>query len=327
MSKLDLTQTEQLKEIGTYLGQLRQEQSISLEEIATKTYIPLRLLKAIEAGQTDPLPEPVFIQGFIRRFGDSLGLDGRALSNQFSVNLAAAIPPEILKSKDPEAEQFNHSQSAESQSAVDASPRVLPTAKPFYAPYIVVGIVALVGTVFLFSLSGKQESKQSVANPQETESVAAPPTSTSETSLEAEPAPDQSSSVPEASEPVVASPPPTNLEVPANTEVPPATAPQPEATTTAPEGTAPANGNAPIAVDMELTAASWLRITVDGKTEFEGTLQPGTQQRLTAQKSLTIRAGNAGGVYLAPAGEELQAIGEPGSIRDVSFSSPEPQSP
>ncbi|NJR66514.1 MAG: helix-turn-helix domain-containing protein [Leptolyngbyaceae cyanobacterium CRU_2_3] len=85
MEKLDSAQLDQLKEIGAYLRQVRQEQAKSLEEIATKTCIRLPLLRAIELGQEQVLPEPVFVQGFIRRYADVLGLDGTGLSRTFPV--------------------------------------------------------------------------------------------------------------------------------------------------------------------------------------------------------------------------------------------------
>jgi cytoskeleton protein RodZ len=85
-------QAEQLREIGSKLSQERQARSISLEEIAAKTYIPMRLLGAIDAGRLDLLPEPVFIQGFIRRYADALGLNGTDLSKGFSIEQQQAPP-------------------------------------------------------------------------------------------------------------------------------------------------------------------------------------------------------------------------------------------
>ncbi len=79
------TQAEQLKTIGSKLSHEREARSVSLAAVATKTYIPLRLLTAIEAGRLDLLPEPVFVQGFIRRYADTLGLDGTALSKEFAI--------------------------------------------------------------------------------------------------------------------------------------------------------------------------------------------------------------------------------------------------
>lgn len=97
-------QAEQVKTIGARLLEERQKQGISLDEIAAKTYIPLRLLSAIEAGRLDALPEPVFVQGFIRRYADVLGLDGTAISKEFPVNLSpvpVAVTAQLLSEATP----------------------------------------------------------------------------------------------------------------------------------------------------------------------------------------------------------------------------------
>ena len=95
MNHLNPAQVEQLKEIGAYLRQIRQEVSIPIEEISAKTLIRLGMLKAIEEGQPDQLPEPVFVQGFIRRYADALGLDGVALAKTFPINFL--IESDILR--------------------------------------------------------------------------------------------------------------------------------------------------------------------------------------------------------------------------------------
>lgn len=75
--------SEKLVDIGNYLRLKRQEQSMSLEKVAAKTRIQQRLLQAIEAGNLDELPEPVYIQSFIKQYADALGLDGAELSSSF----------------------------------------------------------------------------------------------------------------------------------------------------------------------------------------------------------------------------------------------------
>lgn len=87
MSHLNPEQVQQLKEIATHLRQRRQDLSIPLEEIAASTLIRLGMLKALEEGESERLPEPVFVQGFIRRYGDAVGLDGAALAKTFPTNL------------------------------------------------------------------------------------------------------------------------------------------------------------------------------------------------------------------------------------------------
>lgn len=69
-------QIEKLKDLGSRLRQLRQEQSISIEDVAAKTRIQARLLRAIEEGRWEQLPEPIYVKGFVKQFADAVGLDG-----------------------------------------------------------------------------------------------------------------------------------------------------------------------------------------------------------------------------------------------------------
>jgi cytoskeletal protein RodZ len=127
MNHLNPDQVEQLKEIGAQLRQLRQEQSISTEEVAAKTFIPSRLLTALEEGQPERLPEPVFIQGFIRRYADVLDLDGAAIANTFPANF---LPSQL----DTSSQEF--------------SPATFRTI-PLYVIYIFLLIIAASGLFFV----------------------------------------------------------------------------------------------------------------------------------------------------------------------------------
>jgi cytoskeleton protein RodZ len=73
MSKCD--QTNKLIEIGAQLKQVRETRQIPLHQITSTTLIAERHLKAIEAGDLEQLPEPIYIQGFIRKYGQELGLE------------------------------------------------------------------------------------------------------------------------------------------------------------------------------------------------------------------------------------------------------------
>ena len=74
---------EQLKEIVNSLVKARQEQSLTIEEIAMKTLIRPALLQALEEGQFEELPELIFVRGFIILYGDALGLNGNSLAEEF----------------------------------------------------------------------------------------------------------------------------------------------------------------------------------------------------------------------------------------------------
>jgi Domain of unknown function (DUF4115) len=70
-----------------------------------------------------------------------------------------------------------------------------------------------------------------------------------------------------------------------------------------------------------LTADSWVRFEVDGKTEFEGILTEGTQKTLTAEKEITVRAGNAGAVSVSLNNGKLEPMGDLGAVEEKTFSS------
>jgi cytoskeletal protein RodZ len=92
-------QQEQLSSLGLYLQSVRKEQNRTAEEVATQIFIRPALLKALELADIESLPEPVFIQGFIRRYGDALGLDGNELAQQFDLTLVSVLPnPDQAKS-------------------------------------------------------------------------------------------------------------------------------------------------------------------------------------------------------------------------------------
>lgn len=74
---------EKLAQIGSTLSLKRQEKQLSLEQVESQTRIRSRFLQAIEAGKLDQLPEPVYIQSFIKKYAETLGLDGTQLASSF----------------------------------------------------------------------------------------------------------------------------------------------------------------------------------------------------------------------------------------------------
>ncbi|MFB8794537.1 MAG: DUF4115 domain-containing protein [Microcoleus sp.] len=79
---------EKLAEIGVKLRQRREQQSISLEQVALVTRIRCHLLQAIEEGQLDQLPEPVYTQGLIKRYAEAMGIDGAQFADFFPIEPA-----------------------------------------------------------------------------------------------------------------------------------------------------------------------------------------------------------------------------------------------
>ncbi len=76
------TPSEVLAQIGAKLRQLREQNHLSIDDISMRTQIQPRLIQAIEEGHIEMLPEPVYVRGMVKRYGDSLGLDGMTISQQ-----------------------------------------------------------------------------------------------------------------------------------------------------------------------------------------------------------------------------------------------------
>jgi len=245
---LNPEQMQQLKEVGTYLRQQRLEKSISIEEIAAQTFISVRILKAVEAGESEDLPQAVFIQGFIRRYAKALGIDSEAVAESFVVN-----PPPV---------------------EVEASPEEPPPkqSKPIPIYFISVPIAIAVGITAAVGILQTLHQGRTSAPVQVQKSPVAEPVKTA--------------------------------------IQPPSPSPTPSVEPTP---------NSPIEVTLNIQGQSWLRVVVDGKTEFEGLLDKGDRKTWTAQKQLTIRSGNAGAVLVSFNNGESKPLGPKDDIKEVTY--------
>ena len=272
VTKFDPSQIEILQDIGDYLRQVREEQAKSLEEIASKTYIPLRLLKAIEAGQATILPEPVFVRGFIRRYAEALGLDGLSLAKEFPLQVAPTSP-----TADDAGEIALPPPPAQELKPIRSTDRP----RSFYPLYLGMGAIALVIVLYGLLKSGLPRTLvnfvQSVLQPDGNENAASTQISASPTAPSPTP----------VISPIIVPPSPI----------------------------------APVQVDVSLTANSWMRVTVDGKLAYEGTLPSGTKQTWAGQQAIVIRAGNAGAVLVAFNQGEAKVMGELGQVANQTFTS------
>ncbi|MDX2242760.1 MAG: DUF4115 domain-containing protein [Leptolyngbyaceae cyanobacterium bins.302] len=311
MKGLSLVQVEQLKQIGEYLLQVREKQSISLERVAKDTFIPLRLLTALEAGESDRLPEPVYIKGFIRRYADALGLDGTEIADAFDID-----PPSAKLGSDAGNGEPAVRESVAAPVSVD--PRPMPPqkpsssrqGKPLTLVYALSGIAAL-GVVGAIAYGAVNASRSSISQPPATQ-TSAPVSQNTDTAQDANK--DSNPGSPPASDSGSAASPPSenNPTSPEAGNAPSALAPSATGSKTA--------SDAPVQVDISLTDRSWMEVVADGKVKFEGILSKGEQRTWTAQNSLQIRAGNAGAVVASYNQGQSKPLGKLGDVVDASFS-------
>ncbi len=142
MKALHKAQHEQLQEIVDNLIQARKEQSFTIEEMSMKTLIRPALLQALEEGRFEDLPEPIFVQGFILRYGDALGLNGSSLAEQF---IKISDPPELK----------------------EVTPEVEPKTNiyiPIFLPYLVLVVFASLVLFYILNSSRKVETISQSSN-------------------------------------------------------------------------------------------------------------------------------------------------------------------
>ncbi len=75
----------------------------------------------------------------------------------------------------------------------------------------------------------------------------------------------------------------------------------------------------PVVINIKLKEPSWLKVVVDGKTKFEGTLKQGSHQTWKAQQKLTLSTGNAGAVMVAFNKEQAKQLGKSGQKQQVTY--------
>ena len=88
--------------IGKKLREAREEQKITLEQVAEATHIRLRFLEEMEYGNFRALPSMVQVKGFLRSYAGYLGLDPEALiaaveADSWTALAIFAISPENVR--------------------------------------------------------------------------------------------------------------------------------------------------------------------------------------------------------------------------------------
>lgn len=78
-------------DIGAVLKQARLQKGVSLEEVSRQTFIKLHYLYALEEGQMEQLPAPVYTSGYIRQYARLLALDEAALIRQYHAQIGTGL--------------------------------------------------------------------------------------------------------------------------------------------------------------------------------------------------------------------------------------------
>ncbi|NJM57935.1 MAG: helix-turn-helix domain-containing protein [Synechococcales cyanobacterium RU_4_20] len=274
-------QRQQLDEIGAYLRQQRERQGQSLGDLAQRTLVRRSILADIEAGNLEALPEPVYVQGFIRRYAIALRLDG----NQ----VAEAFPLESVARK--------------SRSFWRQLPSTQLRPVHLYAAYVVVIASSVQGLSWLMNRSLLQSAE--LTRQEQAAQVERAVAQASANQLS-------------QSGPVSQAFPVTGSATEGAGIAAKSSAGTPIGTPILDDAKKPTK---PVQVSLTLTSQSWLRVMVDGKQAYEGVLSEGDQRSWEANEAVNVRAGNAGGVMVQVNNKPAVPMGNPGAVEEATYNS------
>jgi cytoskeleton protein RodZ len=320
-------QAEKLAEIGAQFKRIREDKELSIPHLTATTLISERYLRAIEAGQMDSLPEPVYVRGFIRKYGDALGVGD--LSEDFPLNpvlpeqkwagsAAAELRPLHLYAlyvvviagavgllatflNSPGANKINDSQtnfgnaaqisSTKSNKAIESTEILLPKIGGL-AVLRQTGSsvpIAIVNPATVPTEAKNQAVPTDILNKPNSQTNLGETNSNLNNMLLAW----TSSSLPS-----------TNTSL--NNAI-------------VADGKFEFVGNKPVNVGIVMQGESWMRITVDGQTEFEGVLNEGKKLAWSGDRQISIRAGNASSVALSYNNQPIKVLGREGEVAERQF--------
>ena len=339
-----------LQEIGALLRQERERQNLALSDVVERTKISRSCIQAIEKGDSEGLPHPVYARGFIKNYATLLGLDGPKLAESFDRQYGLEEEGVVLESGDAAAEEVISKPEASRHSALAVGLISLSFFILLGGGWLIYDIYFSSPTVPISEPQPPLGQDESEGLEMESESASAPKpsvpgdggdSSSSETgaAMDSEPVRAPGNATNASLQPVNSTVSPTNGQTNATPAVatnassasssqaqatPTPEVEEPEATSVDTAEQSGQNTAAPSAevedkvLQIAASEACWFRAEVDGSTR-DVYLRPGETIPLHFDESLELRLGNAGGVSLMYNGESVAVDASSGEVKTLRF--------
>ncbi|MEM6755238.1 MAG: RodZ domain-containing protein, partial [Cyanobacteria bacterium P01_C01_bin.38] len=96
-TSIEEQRAEKLTHLGAQLKATREQYDFTVEDVVAYTKIPRKQVVGIEEGKFDDLPEPVYIQGLIRRYAHALGYNGAEFASTFPIGTSRVVLKPVWK--------------------------------------------------------------------------------------------------------------------------------------------------------------------------------------------------------------------------------------
>jgi cytoskeleton protein RodZ len=317
-----------LEELGQRLKTQREEKGFSLRAIADRTRIPLSVLESLEAGDNSHLPAPVFVKGFLRSYAIEIGLKPEEVIGDYKLSNPEPDRSVVVP--------------------VTARPNLDKGSRVFvWLPLVLLVIVVGAGVYFVMpylqtlSVSkpvtveeGMGEDPKDMRDTADSDASLSPSLLPSSETIEprttgvvapvppvVEP-PSQVASIDDtarsnADTDAVDSTPP--VDYPATTEDVSTSVPTEETPASPSAGILPPVDEAegPHELKLDFSDDVWVQVIIDGDETQHGLFGAGMTKSWQADKKISLRIGNAGGVRVFFDGQDLGIPGESGKVVEL----------
>jgi hypothetical protein len=142
-----------MPEVGATLREARMRQRIDITDMEVRTKIRAKYLRALENEEWDLLPGPTYVRSFLRTYADALGLDGRALVEEYKLRHEGLATRELHPIRPPSTRERDRRRRGGDSAGVPAA--------------AVVGLVlaAIVAGLILIGSDGDDEDDAALAPP------------------------------------------------------------------------------------------------------------------------------------------------------------------
>jgi cytoskeleton protein RodZ len=262
------------------LKAVRETRGLSLRAIFETTRVGLVNLAAVENGDFNRLPPPVYARDFIRKYAQAIGIDEKPILDRYEKYLESLKPPQ---------------EGTEVRKPWPEANRRYRFLFMSLAAVILAGI--LVSALFLYDQAGKPLSPAPAA-------VEAPPAKILP-APDVEPPPGKDTPAATNTAVLPDAPAQRTVSVPA-----PAPTPAPAEKIILP----PAATGKMYNLIIEARELTWIRITEDRNPSYQALLKPGDRIERMASDFFQLDIGNAGGINLTFQGKPLGSLGKQGQI-------------
>jgi len=268
--------------IGKSLKTQRETLGLSLEDVAQHTHLRIRYLKALETGEMDALPSPVQGRGMLKNYADFLSLDSDQLLLRFADGLQARLTETTLET-----------------TKQSVRPKTKPSRREtrFFSRDLVFGVLLALflvtfiiwGTLQITELRSDQEEEPTAPSIADvllpSSSPTLIPTTTPTISLFAN---DNNAAIEIVDEPVTEE----TMEIIFISD----------------------RVDGAVQVQIVARQRAWMRITVDGKVEFDGRIIPGSAYGFAGEEDVEITTGNGAALQVFYNDLDLGILGAYGEV-------------